>query len=109
MGINDKDWDCFVDKNTKGIAIKNGNEQIAQDVASSVRVWVGDCVFDKERGVEYNNPEKIRDTLSFDMEEQAKRITGVDNAVVSYNGFENRVADATIYVQTTDGESIEVR
>lgn len=102
------DWDCFVDSKTKGIALKEGNDQIAQDVSSSIRVFSGELVFDTERGIAYNKPEEIVGSLNFEMIEQAKRIEGVANASVVFNNIENRNLDVSIYVVTNDGETIEV-
>ena len=107
--LDNTTWDIGIDENTKNIALKDGNDQIAQDVASSVRVFAGELPFDIERGIAYNNPEQLRGSLNFEMREQAKLIDGVADASVVFNKLENRVLDATIYVTTNEGEMIEVR
>lgn len=107
--LDNTSWDIWVDPETKGIALKNNAEQIAQDVASSVRVWRGELPMAVDRGIEYGNPEGLRGSLNFEMREQAKLIEGVDNASVVFNKLENRELDVSIYVTTIDGQEIEVK
>lgn len=100
-------WDLTLDE-FGNIATKDGNNQIAQDVASSVRVFQGEMLFDIERGIRYNEPDKERETLSFDLTREAKRIEGVVDALAVMNSLEQRELNATIYVQTDDGEVLNV-
>ena len=107
--LDDKTWDIGVDIDTKSIALKDSSNQIAQDVASSVRVWKGELPFDIERGVDYGKPESLRGILNFEMRKQAKMINGVNEASVVFDKLENRALSVTIYVTTTEGETIEVK
>ena len=107
--LDSETWDIGVNKNTKSIALVEDGAQIAQDVASSVRVWLGELPMDVNRGINYGEPESLRGVLNFEMKEQAKRIEGVEEAQVIFNKMEDRVLDATIYVTTTEGTTIEVR
>lgn len=107
--LDNNTWDIGVDPDTKGIATKSSNNQIAQDVCSSVRVWVGELPMDEDRGIAYGKPEELRGVLNFEMRDQAKLIDGVADASVVFNKLENRVLDATIYITTDEGETIEVR
>lgn len=107
--LDNNSWDIGVDYNTKSIALKDGNDQIAQDVASSVRVWQGELPMDEERGINYGKPEQLRGTLGFEMKKQAKIIQGVDDAMVVFNELKNRELDMTIYVTTTEGEMVEIK
>ena len=107
--LNNDSWDVWVDPDTKGIALKDKAEQIAQDVASSVRVWKGELPMASDRGISYGEPEKLRGSLNFEMREQAKLIDGVDGASVVFNKLEDRVLDVSIYVTTTEGQRIEVK
>lgn len=107
--LNNDSWDVWVDPDTKSIALKNSNEQIAQDVASSVRVWKGELPMNVERGIDYGNPEKLRGSLNFEMREQAKLIDGVDGASVVFNELKDRALDVSIYVTTTEGQTLEVK
>ena len=107
--LDNTSWDIGVDPDTKSIALKESNDQIAQDVSSSLRVWKGELPFDVNRGIDYKNPEKLRGVLNFEMRNQAKMIEGVDGASVVFNKLENRTLDASIYVTTTEGQKIEVK
>ena len=104
----DKTWDLTKDE-LNNIAIADGNERLAQDVASSVRVFKGEVPFDIERGVEYNNPEKIRETLQYDINDQAKLVEGVNESVTVFEEIENRQLKPVIYVTNTEnGERIVI-
>ncbi|MBO7732875.1 MAG: hypothetical protein J6S67_09990 [Methanobrevibacter sp.] len=107
--LDNNSWDIGVDPDTKSIALKDGNDQVAQDVCSSVRVWQGELPMDEERGIAYGKPEELRGVLNFEMRDQAKLIDDVADASVVFNKLENRELDATIYVTTNEGETIEVR
>lgn len=104
----EKDWDLTKD-DFNNIAIAEGNERLAQDVASSVRVFKGEVPFDIQRGVEYNNPEKIRETLQYDINDQAKLVEGVDESVTVFEEIENRELKPVIYVTNIEnGEKIVI-
>lgn len=107
--LDSTSWDIGVDPDTKSITLKEGNNQIAQDVASSLRVWKGELPLDVERGIDYKNPEKLRGVLNFEMRNQAKLIEGVDGASVVFNELKDRTLDASIYVTTNEGQTIEVK
>jgi hypothetical protein len=100
-------WDLTLDE-FGNIATKEGNNQIAQDVASSVRVFKGEMLFDKERGISYNEPDKERETLSFDLTREAKRINGVVDALAVMNSLEQRELNTTVYIETDNGEVLNV-
>ena len=104
----DNTWDLYVDE-FGDIAVKEGNDQIAQDVASSCRVFKGECRFDTARGIEYNKPDEIRDTLRFDLRREAQRIDGVKEAQVVIDSKKDRTANLEIFITTEDGETIDVR
>ena len=103
------EWDLSVDTDTKNIAIKESNDAIAQDVASSCRVWLGELPMNIERGINYGEPESLRGTLNFEMREQAKLIDGVTDASVVFDKLDNRQLNATIYISTDEGQTIEVK
>lgn len=107
--LDNNSWDVFVNQDTKSIALKDNADQIAQDVASSVRVWMGELPMAVDRGIEYGEPEKLRGSLNFEMREQAKLIDGVDGASVVFNKLKNRELDVSIYVTTKEGQRIEVK
>lgn len=100
-------WDLELDA-LFNIKTKSDNDQIAQDVASSLRVFKGELALDGERGIEYNKPEQIRNSLRFDMERQAKLIDGVRNVHCVFDNLQNRELKTTVYIETEDGDNIEV-
>lgn len=99
--------DLYVD-DLGNIGIKDGLERLAQDVASSVKVWKGELPRDVERGIDYNDIDGIQETLNHDIIEQAKLVDGVAEVTVDYERRENRVLTPTIYVKSDDGETVEV-
>lgn len=103
----DGSWDIYVDV-YNNIAIKESLHRLAQDVASSVRVFGGELPRDIERGIDYNGIDGLQETLNHDILEQVYRIEGVAEATVEYERRENRVLEPTIYVKSTEGDVIEV-
>lgn len=106
-----KDWDLFLD-NQGNIATKSDKEQIAQDVASSCRVWRGEDIWHVNRGIPYKSeimghPINIS-LLQAYANEQAKRVNDVQNAKVIITSFNNRTLTQDIIITTTDGETINV-
>lgn len=106
IGLDDK-WDIYKDK-FNNIATKDGNERLAQDVASSVRVFKGEIGFDTSRGVEYNKPDQDRQTLNHQMNEQAKLVQGVESSVVIFEELNNRTLKPVVYVTNEEGEKISI-
>ena len=102
------DWDLSLNE-FNNIAIKDGNEELAQDVASSVRVWKNELPFDRLRGVPYDKPDELNGVLGFEIKKQAKLVKGVLNATVVFNELEDRKANVTIYVENENGEIINVQ
>ena len=107
IALTNEKWDLFVDE-YGNIATKGSAEQIAQDVASSVRVFKGEVPFDVYRGVEYNKPDENRNTLKQEMLEQVYYIEGVGDVLVDFTELKNRTLHPIIYLTTEDGENITV-
>ena len=99
--------DLYVD-DLGNIGVKDGLSRLAQDVASSVRVFKGELPRDVERGIDYNDIDGIQETLNHDIIEQAKLVEGVAEVTVDYERRENRVLTPTIYVKSDEGETVEV-
>lgn len=99
--------DLYVD-DLGNIGVKEDLERLAQDVASSVKVWKGELPRDVDRGIDYNDIDGIQETLNHDIIEQAKLVDGVAEVTVDYERRENRVLTPTIYVKSEDGETVEV-
>ena len=107
LALRNDNWDLTID-DFGNIAVKESNNQLAQDVASSVRVFLGEMEFDKNRGVSYNKPEQIRKTIKDDIKKQALLIDGVEEAVVVFEKIEDRKANVVIYVTNENGDKLTV-
>lgn len=103
----DKDWDVGLD-DLNNIAMVEGNDRLAQDVASSVRVFKGELPFDIDRGVAYDKPDEVRNTLKNDMNEQALLVDGVSDSITVFNNLTDRLLNVTIYATNEEGETITV-
>ena len=103
----EKNWDLYVD-NFGNLGIKDGNDRLAQDVASSVRVFKGELPFDTLRGVEYNKPDENRETLNYQMNEQARLVEGVEDSIVVFEELDNRTLKPVVYVTNTEGDKITI-
>lgn len=103
----DKDWDVGLD-DLNNIAMVDGNDRLAQDVASSVRVFKGELPFDIDRGVTYDKPDEVRNTLKNDMNEQALLVEGVSDSITVFNNLTDRLLNVTIYATNEEGETITV-
>ena len=99
--------DLYVDE-FNNIGVKTGLERLAQDVASSIKVWKGELPFDVQRGIDYNDIDGIQDTLNHDIIQQANLVEGVEEVSIDYEKRENRELNPTIYIKSEDGETIEV-
>lgn len=99
-------WDIELDDNGN-FALKDGQEQIAQDVATAVKMYKGEYVFDTERGVPFTDimGERLNQALIQEfMNKEAKRINGVLNTTVIFNDFDSsRVLDYDILISTEQG------
>lgn len=105
--LKDDSWDLYVDQ-VGNLATVSGNLRLAQDVASSVRVFKGELPLDIERGVEYNKPDTNRQILNDQMNKQARMINGVRNSVVVFEELRDRRLKTVVYVTNTEGEQVVV-
>lgn len=103
----DTNWDIGID-NLRNIATVSGNDCLAQDVASSVRVFKGELPFDIDRGVNYAKPDENRETLNYEMNEQARLVEGVADSVVVFEKLENRTLKPVVYVTNEEGQQITI-
>lgn len=105
FGLNDS-LDLEIDSEGN-FATKEGQEQIAQDVSTSVKMYRGEYVFDVNRGVPYENilGERLNQSLIQEyMNIEAKRINDVLNTTVIFNELDNsRTLDYDILISTTNG------
>lgn len=103
----DNSWDISIDS-IGNLASLEGNDRLAQDVASSVRVFKGELPFDIERGVNYDKPDENRETLNYEMNEQAQLVEGVADSVVIFEELKDRTLKPVIYVTNEDGQQIGI-
>ena len=103
----DSNWDIGVDS-LGNLATLENNDRLAQDVASSVRVFKGELPFDIERGVNYDKPDENRETLNYEMNEQARLVEGVADSVVVFEELKDRTLKPVVYVTNEDGQQIGI-
>lgn len=101
------EWDICLSGNN--IMMVDGDEEIAQNVASSVRIFKGELPFDSERGIAYNKPESLNGVLGFEIKEQAELVKDVESASVEFDNIENRGVSLTIKAKKINGQEIIVR
>ena len=93
-----------------GLAVATDQYRIAQDVATSVRVFLGECFYDTTRGVPYTtqildvstNLELVRSELI----KAAELIESVYKAEVYFTDFTNRSLSGQIQITDTSGSTI---
>lgn len=107
LKLDNDSWDLSVDE-LGNIATVTGDRRLAQDVASSVRVWEGELPFDVSRGINYGNPDEIASTLNYEMNKQARLVNGVMDSYVVFDKLTDRKLNATIYVTNEIGEQVAV-
>ena len=107
FGLLNENWDVFVDE-FGNIAMKEDNNQIAQDVASSVRVFKGEVPFDIYRGVEYDKPDENRQNLKLQMTQQVYYINDIGDVLIDFTELKDRTLKPIIYLTTENGEKITV-
>ena len=103
----DSNWDVGLD-DLNNIAILDGNNRLSQDIASSVRVFKGELPFDIDRGVAYDKPDEVRNTLKNDINEQSLLVDGVVDSITVFNNLTDRMLSVTIYATNEEGETITV-
>lgn len=105
-----ENWDIYM-SDKKGIATFEDKKQLAQDIATSCRVWTGEYCFDTTRGIPYKygvfGRSDFMPLLSEYVKSEAERIEGVKNARLFVNK-DGRNAEVFIVAETEGGESIEV-
>lgn len=104
LALNPNDWDLYLGEDGN-IATVEGQAQKSQDVATSVKVWQGEYIFDTTRGLPYNlimTKPVNRSLLQEYIGVEARRIDGVRGTTVVFNDFENRQLDFDVLVSTDE-------
>lgn len=104
-------WDLVLDA-AGNIALASDPYSIAQDVASAVRTFQGECWFDTTVGVPYfqevlgqSPPLQLLQSL---IEQAALTVPEVVKAVATITSFENRTITGNVQVTTSTGITIPV-
>lgn len=99
-------WDLVLDINGN-IALASSPYSIAQDVASAVRTFLGECWYNTTLGIPYWQ-QILGDFpplqyVSNQIQKAALTVPNVVSAQVSFTSFENRVLAGQILITDTDG------
>lgn len=109
LALDNNSWDLYLD-DLGNIATKEDKAQISQDVASSCRVWEGEDIWNKDRGLPYKylimGKNATQSNLTAYMSKEAKRIDGVQKITLALFENENRTQKLDIIITTEDGETI---
>jgi hypothetical protein len=105
--LDQLDWDLVLDANGN-IALATNPYSIAQDVASRIRCFLGECIYDTTVGVPYfesvlgqNSPIEYIKSLIIN---EAKRVTNVFDASVVFVSLQNRQLVGQLKIIDTDGQ-----
>jgi hypothetical protein len=104
-------WDLVLDVNGN-IALAGAPYSLAQDVASAIKTFTGECWYDNSLGVTYwqeilgHLPPLSYITQQFTT--AALTIPNVQEVQVTYQSFENRVLLGQVQFIDTDGVSASV-
>lgn len=104
-------WDLVLDANGD-IALAAPPYAVAQDVASAIRLFLGELWYDTTQGVPYfqsilGTPPSLQ-TLAYYLEQAALSVPGVVSATATINSFANREVDGQVTFETADGTSTTV-
>ena len=104
-------WDLTLDGNGN-IAVVNAPYSIAQDVASAVRTFLGECWYDTSQGIPYW-PQILGQypPVAFmvqQLRDAALSVPNVADAKVTFTSFSNRALAGTIQIIDTDGQAANV-
>ena len=105
-------WDLALDI-SGNIAVANAPYSIAQDVASSCRLWLGEYIYDYSKGIPYE--ESILgqlipiNVITAFYNNQAATVPDIatTNTLLQYNR-ENRMLSGQINLTLTDGTTLNV-
>jgi len=98
-------WDMVLDSNGN-IAMASSPYSIAQDVASVVRTFIGECWYDTSLGLPYwSQILGKKPSMSFianKIQAAALTVPNVASAAVSFTNFSNRELTGQILITDTD-------
>ena len=104
-------WDLVLDANGDW-AVAQAPYSIAQDVASAVRTFLGECWYDQSQGLPYwqNILGQLPPMLfvTKQIADAAKSVPNVVDAVVTFTEFSARSLSGQIQITDTDGQTAVV-
>lgn len=102
-------WDLLLDA-AGNIAVASPPYQLAQDAASAIKIWLGECYFDTTIGVPYLqqifgvSPPPIG-TIKEQMILAALTVPGIASAQVFITALTDRTLSGQVQVLTTSGQT----
>lgn len=110
LALNEDAWDLVLDSEGSIAAIDN-TQSVLQDVASSVRVWLGECYYDTDKGVNYWQFFDGDAPISFFIDEateQALNVHDVESCdIILAPPQATRILQGKILITLTSGKIIE--
>lgn len=99
-------WDLRLDSNGN-IAVADAPYQLAQDAASAIRTFIGECFYDTSLGVPYFDQilghAPSLSLMKTRFEAAAKTVPGVISAKVYIQSYVNRSVTGTVHVTDRAG------
>jgi len=104
-------WDLILDSNAN-IALASPPYAVAQDVASAIRLFLGELWYDSTKGVPYwqdilGFPPSLSQLAQY-LNRAALTVPGVVTANTVVTGFSDRKVTGQVQFTTTDGTSTTV-
>lgn len=110
--LDQTSWDLVLDANGN-IALAGAPYSIAQDVASAIRTFLGECWYDTSQGLPYFQQVFGKyPPLSYVKQlivNAALSVPNVASAQVVFSGLKDRVLTGQIQVIDTDGQQLGVK
>lgn len=112
LQLNTNSWDLVADP-FGNIALATDAASIAQDVASAIRTFLGECWYDTTLGMPYLQSilgqYPVSSFIKDNVEQAALTVQGVTGVTVAKLALSGRQLTGTVYVTTsTDSTPIEV-
>lgn len=106
--LSRKEWDLCLDS-SRNIAMAKPSYAVAQDVASAVRLFLGELYYDKSKGISYwadvlgqMPPTSLLQQL---IVKAALTVSGVKSAQVIIESFDNRSVSGQVQFIDENGEA----
>ena len=104
-------WDLVLDSNGN-IALAGAHYSIAQDVASAIRTFLGECWYNTSLGIPYYQDilgQQV--SLPFLKQKISKAALSIPNVVqveVIFNSFQGRQLSGQVQILDTDGQAANI-